>query len=1021
GPVTVGGWLRFSRGSAAAFQGTFTGTAPLELAGGAFIQTGNVQVGGTLLVSGGVLAPSGHALGVAGSLTTSASGALQMTVPTDSVDIAGSAAFGGGLGVMNAGVIRLAGNFAQTGTANFQGQAQSAAVAHRVVLSGPSGTQTISFTDPTTSFFRRLWIAKGAGSGVTILTDVRTTYFGQATPTTGFTGVAGPPITRLIADTIAGIGGGSNLTSPLVVVLGGVSSGAGVFTDSGTVAVDTVVYAGTGEAISTSTGPGSIVYKSIRVSGTAAFVFGMALANDLVVDGAGADATLNGNAVTVTGNLVTRNGGVLTMNNAKDVLNVSGSTTFGGGASVLTAGNMSLSGNFTQNGVPNAFAPTGTFVTLSGGAAAQVLAFTDAANSFFRRLTVSKTAGGVVLATNVRASFFRIVSATAVTGPTARLLTDTVYSPSGASSITPLAVEITSVLGDSAGAGFSPDTTVYTGVSQAISQNNTFFTPYAFKSIRIAQSAGTASAAGPLTIANDLVVSSGAFSLARFPVLVTGNFRTEAGGILVMTSPTDSLAVAGNVTFAGAPTAGTLTTGVISLGGNFVQAGLGPIFAPSGSHRVRFGRPNGGVQTALFADSVNSFFHDLVLSGTAPDTLRMLSNVQVQDSAVLAGTSVLVSNAAEAIKLPLAGILRVHSQAVLTPFRAEAGTWVLDSTFIGGTAVRFSPDTAVLLNASNFYGTGTIGVAGIASTPSPLFAWKSLRMTAGTLPSSGTIYNGSLIVQGGTYTENTFGVTDSINGFLATQGTGILQMPLGTFGATIVVRDSAVFAGGDETGQLVDGWLRINGGFAQRGPTATSFTATSGHTTVFGGAGPQAVTFANPGASASTFGNLAIERAVGGLSQSDGIQLGSNIFVAGTLQDTATASGVTDSIAGNGFTVNAGGIQTGSRFVLDDALLVTHTNTLSSTGLTFVNTPTAATQWTMNLTPGASIALSGLSFQTAPASGGQYFAALLGSSGSATLTVTGGTPAAASSLTGFYTRINGNFVVTVSWNGTPLP
>ncbi len=172
----------------------------------------------------------------------------------------------------------------------------------------------------------------------------------------------------------------------------------------------------------------------------------------------------------------------------------------------------------------------------------------------------------MVLGSNARASFFRVQSSTAVTGPTARLLTDTVFSPlTTGPTITPLAVEITALLGDSAGAGFSPDTTVFTGATQAISPNNTTFGTYAYKSIRVAQASGTATVAGPLALSNDLVISSGGLSLSRFGVAVAGNFLTQATGVLVMTSPTDSLGVGGNATFGGG--ASTLTSGLITVGG----------------------------------------------------------------------------------------------------------------------------------------------------------------------------------------------------------------------------------------------------------------------------------------------------------------------------------------------------------------------------------------------------------------------------------------------------------------------
>ena len=370
--------------------------------------------------------------------------------------------------------------------------------------------------------------------------------------------------------------------------------------------------------------------------------------------------------------------------------------------------------------------------------------------------------GTVQLLTDIRVNRgMTIVNGSYITGATARatIIGGTLSAQQSTLSptMTNLAIELQTapLIGPSV-VLVSPDTMVYDGTITTVPTSSGLV----YKNARI-NTSGAIASPGNITYHGDLIVSSGTYTIGSGVDSAAGFLRTEGTGALSMVAivAAPTVAVRDSAVFAGGPST-SLTGGVLRVWGNFVERGTSGQFAPAAGHRVSFQRASAGAQTIQFADSVNSFFHDVTATGTVADTLRLLSNVQVRDSLVLAGTSALVSNAAEALKIPAAGVLRVHSQSVLKPFRVEAGTWVLDSTFIGGTAVRFSPDTAVILNGSTFYGTGTIGVAGISSTPSPLFAWKSVRMASGTLPSNGTTYAGDLIVQGGTYTENTFGVTD---------------------------------------------------------------------------------------------------------------------------------------------------------------------------------------------------------------------------------------------------------------------
>jgi len=181
------------------------------------------------------------------------------------------------------------------------------------------------------------------------------------------------------------------------------------------------------------------------------------------------------------------------------------------------------------------------------------------------------------------------------------------------------------------------------------------------------------------------------------------------------------------------------------------------------------------------------------------------------------------------------------------------------------------------------------------------------------------------------------------------------------------VHDSAVFAGGADT--LVSGTLRLYGGFAQRG-AATSFVGGSGHTVQFAGSAQQGISFANPGAAASSFGNVLLNRTTGGVSQATSVSLASPVFASGVLSDTSAA--VADTIAGNGNTLTVGGFNLNDTYV-SNAPVVVNGGTLTLTGntVTFANMSPTAVQLTF--TRGTAVTLNAFAFLVAPTGAGKYF------------------------------------------------
>ena len=992
--------LRLSGGSTGTFPGAVTVTtgAVLEFGGGTFTQAGALQVGGNLLVSGGLAVLNGHSLGVTGNFATRGTGALQMTLAADSLEIGGSATFGGGTGTLSNGIIRVAGNFTQTGGASFAPGPNTSP--QRVVLTGNTG-QNISFASPASSFFRRLQVAQGAGGTVNLLDTTRASWF-QWTTNNSMPGPGG----HLIADTITG----ALVSTSITINKAEVSS---LLNTSGLFQPDTAVFTGANQTI-----PNLYGYHTVRVAqsaGTATFAGNpTAVLANLVVSSGTLDLT--GRQIRVSGNFHTEATGAVRMTGSTDSLGVGGSATFGGGSTtgLLSAGIISVGGNFSQGGGAfDAFAPsTAERVVFNNSAGAtQTVSFANPTASFFDSLVVDRgfTPGTVQLLTDIRVNRgMTIQNSSNVTGSTARatIIGGTLRAIQSTTSptMTNLAIELsTAPLIGGSPVKVSPDTMVYDGTIATLPTGSGLV----YNNVR-AHTLGALTSPGNVTFNGDLIVSSGTYTIGSGIDSVGGFLRTEGTGALSMVAivAAPTVAVRDSAVFAGGPST-SLTGGLLRIWGNFVQRGSGSQFAASGTHRVAFQRNVAGVQTIRFADPTNSFFHDLLLNPPGPgiDTVRLVSSVQVQDSAIVTGFSVLASTTTEALHLPATGVLRLpRTTAVLRPSLVEFGTLQVDSAFTGGVTV--TPDTAVFENG------------GSITSGSPAYAWKSVRLAGGLLTSFGTTYNGNLIVSGGAYSIPLG--PDSVGGFLRTEGSGALQMT-NAEGETIAVRDSAVFSGGSEANLLTGGNIRIYGSFIQRGATATSFAASSGHTTTFAGSGTQTVLFANPGASASTFGNLAIERSVAAVSQSAGITLGSDVFVAGSLQDSTANATVTDSILGNGFTVTANGISLGSRFVMNSAPLVTNGAGLFTSGLTFRNMSTAVTQWTMNVPPAASVAFSGLTFETTPTTG-LFFAAQLSGTGSASMSI--GTPVSPpfSTLNGsaFYKTVDGFGTVNTSWGGQTL-
>jgi hypothetical protein len=1008
---TTGSLLTVTSGDLMLQNGGRIGGAP-SIGAGAFLEV----VGGTLSLKGGLTSSGTGNLRINGGTVTVDSG-LTATVPNVEL-IAGT--------ITHEGLLLIPGVFNWT-AGNITSNAAGFGGTTRVPLGGTAnllGTVARSFTGThaleiggTGVWSGTFFINTGSGATLRVLSggtlDVQATNptisynLGGAAPVlnnlgaiTRSTGAAGWVVNVPVSGT-----GTWNITAGNLDMQGGGTVAGATTVGAGT----TLLFnAGTHTYTAPVTGTGTVNVNG----GTVSYNTTMNIPTLTI---SGGSLVMGGQPVSVTGNFTTSGSGTLSMTNAADSLDINGNASFGGGTGTLSNGVIRVAGNFTQVGATAAYAPspaTGAHRVVLDGAAAQTVSFGSTVFSSFRRLEVNKAAGGVVLGSNVKASFFRMVSGTTLNGAF-RLITDTVYSPNFAHTIAPLVVEISAVLGDSGGSGFLPDTTVFTGANQSISPNNTTFLNYAYKSIRVAQTGGTATFPANLTVPNDLVVSSGPLDIgAGRTINVTGAFRTEGTGQLQMVSGTGALVIAGNATFGGSSTAGVLTAGTLTVNGDFTQAG-GSInaFTPTGTQHTTLSGT--GAQNISFANPTTSRFD--VLDITCPGGGRnvvLLTNIGVVDSLIQTGggANCDVIGAGTTQRLTTTGVVRLVNQTsgprLAPPVLEVSGAMAFDSIFQAGRGLN-ADTTVYLAGATLFTGTpvryksvraATGGVLTYGSGGGATQNWTDLEISSGTLALAGT----DQIV---------------LSGNLRTTGTGVLRMQSAS--SFLQVNGNASFGGGSSVGALTNGTLRVNGSFTQTsGSSGASFQATAGHTTVFGGSTPQTVTFSTPGAIAttSTFGNLFIGRSVTGSSSPTGIALASNIFVAGTIQDTSTNVAANDSILGAGFTVTAaGGMSTGSQFVMNNALLVLNNYaTFNTSGLTFRNMNPAVNYLTLNRNTTGTNSISGLTFSTVPTTG-RYLVVNNTSGLAYTLTVNPASPVLAS-MTGFYSR-TGAPLPTINWNG----
>ncbi|MEM7414580.1 MAG: Ig-like domain-containing protein [Gemmatimonadota bacterium] len=491
---------------------------------------GSVDVIGTVTLNNNDLSIGGNTLTVSGDFTITGSGAqLTMDDPNAILDIDGNANFGGSgqTNQLSGGEIQLAGDFTATGSTS----AMAADPTHLVTLDG-TGNQTINLSSPGI-FDQHFFDLTVANFGGTI-------FFASDVAVEGvFTIPAGA--------FVDGTGFG-------LQVAGGYDDGSdGAFLDAVFIEGDL--------SVMSSVGSGDVWVLADFATQDNFFV-----GNTLTIE---ADFNLGSASVTAT-DIVVQNGGSLIMTDSDGQLNANGNATFSSSTpSFLTAGALTIDGNFDATGSSEAFGASGSHITRFTGLATQTVSFDSPTPTDQRFQDVSfENSFGVEFLSDVVA-----LGTATVTANSLVTATDDVLSVGGAlDNQGNLQLQELNIIGNT--------TTVPITMLWDTRISADFTLPAGW------------------TVNGDLTIDGATATMPGSAVLLNQNFSVANGGIFQMQNGQGTLNVVGNVEFLGANHDGQLTAGILQLLGNFTASG-GPLaFVGSGTHEVRF--VGSGVQTINF-------------------------------------------------------------------------------------------------------------------------------------------------------------------------------------------------------------------------------------------------------------------------------------------------------------------------------------------------------------------------------------------------------------------------------------
>jgi hypothetical protein len=757
-------------------QGHVTGNVNVT---GTYTVVGPDSVGGSLTVGGsGSLTIGAHTVGVAGHFSTATNGVLVMTTPSGILSVGGDVGFGGGNNTLTDGLVQLKGHFLGASgfvpTANHQtwfiGGAQD------VTLSGAIGTNRFN-----------------------------TVLFNSGTVTAQ---------THLVANAIhLGVG-----ITNLNAVNAGISARVrdSILDPNDRWNIPTVVFTGPSVKIGNQLAGATLVRF---VSGVSTAL--LATSTDSLKGTVNVDSStvlqLGAHVIKVKGDFVTMNSGGLGMANASGSLSIIGNATFGGGASNLIAGTITVAGNLTQSGATQSYRATGLHTTTLSGGGNQTVSFASpdtgvvaCALSCFHKLQIVKSGGTVTFDSPVRIGddFSASAGVTAVTavGTAGNPRNVVIGGPNpsagnmAAASLTPGALHFSrlAIKGVPGIGGGTVDSIEFFGPTVAAGT---------FNAVKVT---GAGSLSGTMS-AQSLVVT-GALTMNGKRANVSGHFGTVATGFLTMNNAADSLLVAGNVTFSGGNS--NLSAGLITVGGDFAQAGATTnAFAASTSHLVKFNGSGNQVVALVNPDLVE------VPPNASSCSLSCFANVDINKSAgkvnfstgakMLGGLT--LTNAPDSVTAYGKRII-VGGNFVPTAVTGGARIGLLS---VGGTAANTGP---LMVDTLIHWGTADVEIAPVVSLQ--IWGTNAIKGSARNFLGNVALFgSGTLSFQAGSTVIN--------GGFSTNGGTNTFTM---VHDSVNVVVSGAVNLASGAASTPAAGHLHMSGNFTTNG---TAFQATGTHVTHF--------------------------------------------------------------------------------------------------------------------------------------------------------------------------------------------
>ncbi|MCB9532548.1 MAG: PKD domain-containing protein [Myxococcales bacterium] len=747
--------------------------------------THDVAVEGSLFVDGSdaVLDPSGHVVQVSGQLFTQSLGVVELHDDASVLD-AGSIQWGSDqvAGTLEAGRLVTRSYLSNASiccvyaqTADFWGWHPAQIIAEEGVTLELRGLSAASFG--------------GYSSATSIGTDPRLAHYGTVVVDapggidwTGYTYLAGDLILR----------------SGEVTGTGSVTVAGDIIDEADTAAAWRVA---TTAVVSDDSELPAVLDTRLVLDGASLSASADMQLRALTVQNGGT-LSLAGHSVTLQGDLSVVSNGLVQMNDSADRLEVGGDAVFDGRgtAGALTAGEVSVAGDFTAFAEPDgsAYGPTGTHRTrFAGGVAQAVLLRAGSGQTPWLRDVEIATTGDLSFGsgTTIHGDVAVPSSTAAVTGGTVVLTSGQLVNDAGADWAAQLEIDGT-------------DIAFPRGTSGRI------------------DILGSAFVERETLAAGDVYVTGGTLDIRDQTLELVGQLSVTSSGRIEMNDPAGQLIVDGLFDW-GVDQGDGLSAGTLHLRGNVTHRGSGFGIRPSGSHTVTLDGSthqnvlmrSGGVDRCAW----QSLVVDNPAGVTFGDAAAVASDVTVRRGDVAgAGTLTiggdLFVEAGNAFGVAL--VIFDSEDPIFPAHSAGAYQFTRPVTFPGavelGGLVISGADTAVVLGAS--------------------------VTTTGDL----TIEQGATLEVG---TE-----TVEIGGDLAVNSSGLLSMqdPAGV----VDVAGDAYFAGRASAGRLVDGTLRVAGNFEARNVQA--FAATGRHRTVLDGSAEATLTFNRGGAADQRFASLEV-------------------------------------------------------------------------------------------------------------------------------------------------------------------